>query len=115
MIILRCFSMTDQLTEKLDSDRVQDYEVVEKPSTSDISILPRSGGMKIYIPLDLEYSQYDLDSKIRELSSFVRTKTILDRNIYIMTLQGNLTQPQLIKLIKYIIEEEGFCCIIEGE
>ena len=70
------------------------------------------GGLKIYIPRDYEYSQYEIDDFIRTQAKFVRTNTNMERNIYVMKLMGSLTFPQLYKLVKFIIAEEGFCTLL---
>ena len=69
--------------------------------------------MKIYIPRDLDYVQYKIDDEIRLLAKFVRTQVNLERNIFVMKLNGTLTPAQQAKLVKFIIEEEGYCTILD--
>lgn len=122
MIILRRrhFSLTneqmiDKLVEKLDSSYVEDYEVSDKIPRDDISISIDDSVPTIYIPTDLEFSQYDIDDFIRSMAPHLRTNTRLDRNIYIMNVSGKLDLNQLYKLVKFIIEIGDFCTIIDKE
>lgn len=122
MIILRRrhFSLTneqmiDKLVEKLDSSYVEDYEVSDKIPRDDISISIDNSVPTIYIPTDLEFSQYDIDDFIRSMAPHLRTNTRLDRNIYVMNVSGKLDLNQLYKLVKFIIEIGDFCTIIDKE
>ena len=122
MIILRRrhFSLTneqmiDKLVEKLDSSYVEDYEVSDKIPRDDISISIDDSVPTIYIPTDLEFSQYDIDDFIRSMAPHLRTNTRLDRNIYVMNVSGKLDLNQLYKLVKFIIEIGDFCTIIDKE
>lgn len=121
MIILRTRHFSDlqarkmitKLIEKLDKDHIGDYEVSSKVPKDVISIYPDPSSIKIYIPRDLEYSQYDIDDTIRSLAPHIRTTTSLDRNIFIMKLSGSLTFDQIYKLIRNIIDSEDFCTIVD--
>ena len=122
MIILRRrhFSLTneqmiDKLVEKLDSSYVEDYEVSDKIPRDDVSISIDDSVPTIYIPTDLEFSQYDIDDFIRSMAPHLRTNTRLDRNIYVMNVSGKLDLNQLYKLVKFIIEIGDFCTIIDKE
>lgn len=121
MIILRTrnFSfnngkMIEDITKQLDKIGVEDYEVSKKIPLDVISVTSDLKQPRIYIPRDFEYSQYDIDDFIRSLVSHTRTKTIYDRNIYIMTVSTSLSLAQYCKLVKYITEEWEFCTIIEN-
>ena len=122
MIILRTrkFSfinngkMIEDITKQLDKIGVEDYEVSKKIPLDVISITSDFKHAKIYIPRDFEYSQYDIDDFIRSLVPHTRTKTIYDRNIYIMTVSTPLSLIQYCKLVRYIAEEWEFCTIIEN-
>jgi len=106
-------STINKVKEKLENDQIEDFEVSDdKIPTDVISITANLNGLKIYIPKELEDFQYDLDDFIREQAKFVRTNTILERNIFVMKLNGSLTFTQYYKVIKYIIEEQGFCTIL---
>lgn len=122
MIILkrRHFSLTDDkmidsLIEKLDSNFVEDYEVSDKVPKDEISLAIENSVPTIYIPTDLEYSQYDIDDFIRSMAPHLRTNTRLDRNIYTMKVSGQLNVNQYVKLVKFIIEISDFCTIIKKE
>lgn len=103
----------EKITEKLDSEGIEDYEVSDRVQTDVISVDPSPTGMKIYIPRDLDYAQYKIDDEIRLLAKFVRTQVNLERNIFVMKLNGTLTPAQQAKLVKFIIEEEGYCTILD--
>ena len=108
--------MITKKTKKLDRDRISDYEVTSKVPNDVISIFPDPKCIKIYIPEDLEYSQYDIDDYIRSIAPYMRTNTSMERDIYVMKISGgNFNEGQLYKLVKYIIEETDFCSIINDE
>ena len=107
--------MIDKLVEKLDSSYVEDYEVSDKIPRDDVSISIDNSVPTIYIPTDLEFSQYDIDDFIRSMAPHLRTNTRLDRNIYVMNVSGKLDLNQLYKLVKFIIEIGDFCTIIDKE
>ena len=120
MIILRTshFSydskkMIDKIIEYLDKNDVEDYGVEKKIPLDSISILPDPDSVKIYIPREFEYSQYDIDDCVRSLVPHARTSTKYDRNIYIMKISIPLKLDQYCKLVKYIAEEWEFCTILE--
>lgn len=105
--------MITRLTEKLDRDHVEDYEVTDRIPKDVISVTADPTSLKIYIPRDYEYSQFGIDDFIRSQVSHIRTTVTLDRNIYVMKLSGSLTFDQYYKLVRYIIDEEEFCSILE--
>lgn len=105
--------MIEDLVKKLDSESIEDYEIVEKVPKDDVSILIEDFIPTIYIPTDSEYFQYDIDDFIRSMSPHIKTSTKLDRNIYVMRVSGKLNISQLVKLIKFIIEINDFCTIIK--
>lgn len=119
MIILRTrhFSldrkMIDKIEEKLDKLGVEDYDISKKIPLDAISITSDYITPKIYIPRDFEYSQYDIDDFIRSMIPYAKTKTSLDRNIYVMSISVPLKLDQFCKLVKYISEEWEFCTILE--
>ena len=119
MIILRTshFSivngkMIEKIIDNLDKAGVEDYEVVKKVPTDVISVILDLNAVRIYIPRDYEYSQYDIDDFIRSMIPYARTKTVYDRNIYVMRLSTPLKVDQFSKLIRYIAEEWDFCSIV---
>ena len=121
MIILRTrqFSsrngnMIEDITKQLDKIGVEDYEVAVKIPLDTISVIADPRHVKIYIPRDFEYSQYDIDDFVRSILSHARTKTVYDRNIYVMTVSTPMNLSQYCKLIKYIADEWEFCTIIEN-
>lgn len=108
--------MITKITEKLDKERISDYEVAPKAPNDVISIYPDPGKVKIYIPEEFEYSQYGIDDFIRSMIPSARTSISSERDMYVMTLSsGRMNENQLYKLVKYIIEENEFCSIIEDE
>jgi hypothetical protein len=106
-------AMIQKITERLDKDGETDYEVSDRIPSDVISITGELNGLKIYIPTDLDYAQYEIDDFIRSMAKFVRTNTITEKGRFVMTLNGNLNFIQYYKLIKNIIKEEGFCTILD--
>ena len=122
MIILRTshFSfqngkMIEKVINNLEKGGVEDYEVVRKIPTDVISIVFDLHAPVIYIPKDYEYSQYDIDDFIRSLVPYARTKTVYDRNIYVMRISSPLKPEQFSKIVKFIVEEWEFCSIVINE
>ena len=106
--------MLDRIIAKLDKDGVQDYDTSTRIPSDSVSITTDLGNLKIYLPMDYEYNQYDIDNYIRNnFGSFVRTKTKQDRDLYVMTLSTKLNENQYYKLVKYIIEICEFIVLIE--
>lgn len=117
MIILRqkAFSaqrVLENVVDRLDRDGIRDYEVSSMIPRDCISINTDLSDLTIYIPEDLEYSQYGIDACIRQMIPYARTSTTQDRSIYIMNVHGRLSEAQLVKLIKYIIKDSEFCVIL---
>ena len=119
MIILRTKTyssnrMLDRIIAKLDKDGVQDYDTGSRIPRDVVSVNIDLGNLKIYLPRDYEYSQYDIDNYIRNtFGSFIRTTTKQDRDIFVMTLSTKLNENQLYKLIKYIIEITEFVVLLD--
>lgn len=108
--------MITKITERLDRDHINDYEVTDRVQNDVISILLDPTSVKIYVPEgDLEYYQYDIDDFIRSIAPNIRTNTRMEGDIYVMKLSGVLNENQLYRLVKYIIEETDFCSIIREE
>lgn len=105
----------EKLSNKLDGQRIYDYEITDRIQKDVISINTDLSNLRIYIPKDLEYSQYELDDFIRELSPYFRTYTSFDRDIYVMRVSNSFTFEQYYKLVKFIIANEEFCSIIDEE
>ena len=105
--------MIEKLVNKLDSDNIEDYEILQRIPKDVISLTSDIQNLRIYIPTDYEYSQYEIDDFIRTMISYARTTTILDRDIYVMKISVSLTFDQYYKLLRFIIKDNGFCAIIE--
>lgn len=105
-------AMVDKIVEKLDNEGICDYEVSNKIPNDVISITAELGSLKIYIPTDMDYAQYEIEDYIRLLSRFVRTQVTTERGLYVMSLGSPLNFIQYYKLIKNIIDKEGFCTIL---
>ena len=58
---------------------------------------------------------YGIDDFLRGLAGYIRTRTVFDRDIYVMTVLSRLTEDQYCKLLQHIIDEEEFVAIINNE
>ena len=120
MIILRTKTyskgpMLDRIIAKLDKDGVQDYDTSTRIPSDSVSITTDLGNLKIYLPIDYEYNQYDIDNFVRNtFGSFVRTTTKQERDVFVMTLSTKLNENQYLKLIKYIIDICEFIVLLES-
>lgn len=102
----------EDVTSKLDKEGIRDYEVSYSVPRDCISITTDLNDLTIYLPSDLEYSQFGIDAFIRSMLPYARTTVTMDRSIYIMKLHGRLSVAQLVKLVKYIINDSDFCVIL---
>jgi len=119
MIILRQVNFSSnyligKLTDKLEKDDIEEYEVDDSIPSDSISIKCDLNHPEIYLPKDFEYSQYDIEDFIRSMVPYMRVNIELDRNIYRLSLNGRLNENQFYKLIKHIIEENEFCTLLEN-
>jgi hypothetical protein len=106
--------MLTRIAQKLDAQGIEDYEISGRIPDDVISITSDLVNPKIYIPIDLEYTQYDIDGFLRDnFGSHLRTITKLDRDIYIMNVSGRLTENQYYELVKYIIQENEFIVLLD--
>lgn len=103
-----------KLTNNLDRERIDSYDVSSKIPDDSISISVDLENLEIYIPEDMEYSQFNIDNYLRKNVPTVRTSIDLDDDIYIMKCRGRFRFDQYFKLVKYIIEQEGYCVIIKN-
>jgi len=119
MIILRTRFFSDKnmlmrIAHKLDKDGVEDYEISSRVQKDVTSITSDLSDLKIYIPEDLEYSQYSIDGYLRELvGNHIRTMTKLDRDIYVMSVFGHLSESQYYDLVKYLITENEYLVLLD--
>lgn len=113
MIVLRSKNnMLDKITARLDSEGIEDYDIANRIPSDSVSLKVDSE-VKIYLPLDYEYSQYDIDNYIRgNFGSHLRTTTKQDRDLYVMSISGRLNENQVYSLIKYIIETNEFIVLL---
>ena len=117
MIILRqkLYSTTidtDKISDKLEKKGYNDFDISSKIPLDSISVSSDLGALKIYLPKQYEFEQYRIDDFLRDMAGHFRTRTVFDRNIYIMSVMGKLTEDQYLKLLQYIIDEEEFVTII---
>lgn len=105
----------DRVTNELNRTGYQDYDVSSIIPKDSISLNTDLEHLKINVPVNFEYSQYGIDDFIRSMVPYARTRTTLDRNIFEMTLLCKLNESQYIKLIKYIMDQEGTCIIVNDE
>jgi len=101
-----------KLKEKLEKEKEIDWEVSDYIPNDSISVTANLSSIKIYVPEEFEYSQYDIDDFIRTEFKYIRTNVSYDRNILVMKLNGALTQVQFEKLVKYIIKSQGYCTLL---
>lgn len=119
MIIVRSkyfsTSAMDRIVNKLEAGGIDDFEVSKVIPRDCISLTTNPKNLQVYFPVEFEYFQYEVDDFIRSMVPFLRTTTMLDRNIYIMKLHGQLTETQYIKLVRFIIEEEDYCVLVTDD
>lgn len=102
-----------KLTDKLDSERVYDYDVEHVIPKDEISVDTNLKEIEVTLPSSNDYAQFEIDDYIRSLVPFIRVTTKTERNVTVMKVRGSLSQEQLYKLVKYIIKSQGFCVILD--
>ena len=107
--------MIDKIIAKLEKNGYEDFDVVSKIPADSISLTTDLNSLKIYLPKEYEFDQYGIDDFLRGMAGYLRTRTVLDRDIYVMSVTGRLTEDQYCKLLQYIIDEEEFVAIISNE
>ena len=106
--------LLDLVSEELDADKIVDYEISNIIPKDVPSITSKDlDEVKIYLPLDYEYSQFVIDNHVRKLGPGLRTKSTRERDLFVMTINDSIDIGQFITLIENIIESEGFCTILK--
>jgi hypothetical protein len=104
-----------EIVEKLEKERIEDFEVREYISNNDISINTDLDNLEIYIPKDADYIKYDIEDFISDMLPYSSINQVIERKVIILKVRGKMRKDQYLKLIKFIIEEEGFVVIMSPE
>lgn len=115
MIILRNNKNASPLEKKLDGQKILDYEIVPEIPKDSISVTKDLKNFKVYFPNDLEYNQYDVSDVIRLAQPGTRTSTEQEYDIVSMSVTKPLTESTFYKVLKKIIDNEGFVSIIDED
>ena len=107
--------MIDKVVAKLEKNGYEDFDIVSRIPGDSISVTSDLNSLKIYLPKEYEFDQYGIDDFLRSIAGYIRTRTVFDRDIYVMTVLGRLTEDQYCKLLQHIIDEEEFVAIINNE
>ena len=105
----------EEIVEKLEKERVEDFEVREYISDEEISINTDLDKLEVYIPREADFARYDIEDFISDMLPYVSINTVQERKVYILKVRGKMRKDQYLKLIKFIIEEEGFIVIKSPE
>lgn len=108
-------AMLDKVVAKLERNGYEDFNIVSRIPGDAISVTTDLNSLKIYLPKEYEFDQYGIDDFLRGLAGYIRTRTVFDRDIYVMTVLSRLTEDQYCKLLQHIIDEEEFVAIINNE
>lgn len=104
-----------EIVEKLEKERIEDFEVREYISDNDISINTDLDNLEIYIPQEADFAKYDIEDFISDMLPYASISTVLERKVCILKVRGKMRKDQYFKLIKFIIDEEGFVVIKSPE
>ena len=100
-----------EIVEKLEKERIEDFEVREYISDNDISINTDLDNLEIYIPKEADFARYDIEDFISDMLPYSSINTVMERKVYVLKVRGKLRKDQYYKLLKFIIEEEGYVVI----
>jgi hypothetical protein len=104
-----------EIVEKLEKERIEDFEVREYISDNDISINTDLDNLEIYIPKEADFARYDIEDFISDMLPYSSINTVMERKVYVLKVRGKLRKDQYYKLLKFIIEEEGYVVIKSSE
>jgi hypothetical protein len=104
-----------EIVEKLEKERIEDFEVREYISDNDISINTDLDNLEIYIPKEADFARYDIEDFISDMLPYSSINTVMERKVYVLKVRGKLRKDQYYNLIKFIIEEEGYVVIKSPE
>ena len=104
-----------EIVEKLEKERIEDFEVREYISDNDISINTDLDNLEIYIPKEADFARYDIEDFISDMLPYSSINTVMERKVYVLKVRGKLRKDQYYKLLKFIIEEEGYIVIKSPE
>lgn len=108
-------SSIKEIVEKLEKERIEDFEVREYISDNDISINTDLDNLEIYIPKEADFARYDIEDFISDMLPYSSINTVMERKVYVLKVRGKLRKDQYYKLLKFIIEEEGYVVIKSSE
>ena len=108
-------SSIKEIVEKLEKERIEDFEVREYISDNDISINTDLDNLEIYIPKEADFARYDIEDFISDMLPYSSINTVMERKVYVLKVRGKLRKDQYYKLLKFIIEEEGYVVIKSPE
>lgn len=108
-------SSIKEIVEKLEKERIEDFEVREYISDNDISINTNLDNLEIYIPKEADFARYDIEDFISDMLPYSSINTVMERKVYVLKVRGKLRKDQYYKLLKFIIEEEGYVVIKSSE
>lgn len=104
-----------EIVEKLEKERIEDFEIREYISDNDISINTDLDNLEIYIPKEADFARYDIEDFISDMLPYSSINTVMERKVYVLKVRGKLRKDQYYKLLKFIIEEEGYIVIKSSE
>lgn len=105
----------EEIVEKLEKERIEDFEVREYISDNEISINTDLDKLEVYIPREADFARYDIEDFISDMLPYASINTTQERKVYVLKVRGRMRKDQYYKLIKFIIEEEGFIVIKSPE
>jgi hypothetical protein len=108
-------SSVEEIVEKLEKERIEDFEVREYISDTEISINTDLDNIEVYIPKDADFAKYDIEDFISDMLPYSSINSVIERRIIILKVRGKMRKDQYLKLVKFIIEEEGFIVIKSPE
>lgn len=105
----------EEIVEKLEKERIEDFEVREYISDNEISINTDLDKLEVYVPREADFARYDIEDFICDMLPYVSINTVQERKVYVLKVRGKMRKDQYYKLIKFIIDEEGFIVIKSPE
>ena len=105
----------EEIVEKLEKERIEDFEVREYISDNEISVNTDLDNLEIYIPKEADFARYDIEDLVSDMLPYASINTVQERRVYVLKVRGKMRKDQYYKLLKFIIEEEGFVVIKSSE
>ena len=80
----------EEIVEKLEKERIEDFEVREYISDNEISINTDLDKLEVYVPREADFARYDIEDFICDMLPYVSINTVQERKVYVLKVRGKM-------------------------